>query len=85
MADNLDGYKQGHGLENKTAAIADASAPAAFTAPATGAAKTVTTNDAADLTTVADGLEALRDEVATLTTKLNSALAALRTHGSLAS
>ncbi len=47
-----------------TATVVAQSAPAAFSAPATGSAITVSTNDAADLTTVGDGLEALRDECA---------------------
>ena len=51
------------------------SAPTAFTAPATGAAKTVTTNDAADLTTVADALKVLRDEVATYETAISALVA----------
>lgn len=68
----------------KMAAIADNAAPTAFTAPASGAV-TVTSAAAGDLTTTANAVATLRDEVATLTTKVNSLLAALRTSGALSS
>lgn len=70
------------GPTKKMAAIADAAAPAAFTAPASGAV-TVTSAAATDLTTTADAVATLRGEVATLTTKVNALLAALRTSGAL--
>jgi hypothetical protein len=47
-------------------------APAAFTAPVTGAAITVSTAAATDLTTVGDALEVLRDEVATYETAISA-------------
>ena len=55
--------------------VNDPSAPTAFTAPATGVAKTVTTNDAADLTTIGDALKVLRDEVATYETAISALVA----------
>lgn len=58
-------------------AISNAAAPTAFTAPATGSAITVTTANAADLTTVGAALETLRDEVAALTVIVNAILAEL--------
>lgn len=57
---------------NKFELVSGHATPTAFSAPATGSAITITTNDAADLTTVADALEVLRDEVAALVAALNS-------------
>ena len=51
------------------------SAPTAFTAPGTGSAITVTTNNAADLTTIGDALEVLRDEVALYETQISNLVA----------
>ena len=51
------------------------SAPAAFSAPGTGASKQVTTTNAADLTTVADALEVLRDEVALYEVQISALIA----------
>lgn len=64
-------------------AEADAAAPTAYSAHASGATP-VTSNAATDLDTTAAAVETLRDEVATLTTKVNNLLAKLRTHGLIA-
>ena len=96
LGSNIDSYESGHGLTDKTAAIADASAPAALTqlaAPAGGSGATAGAYDTAanrnlaiaSINAARDDVIALQAEVATLTTKLNSALAALRTDGALAS
>jgi len=71
-------------IGERGAAVTAAIAPAAFSAPATGSAITVTTNDAADLTTVADALEALRDEVALNVTAINAVISAMEAHGLIA-
>lgn len=68
-------------LKSQEGNVSDIATVAAFTAPATGAAKTVTTNDAADLTTVADALEVLRDKVNTLRTQVVAMNAVLENHG----
>lgn len=65
------------GCAQQGAAVANASAPTAYSAHSSGATP-VTSNAATDLDTTAAALETLRDEVATLTTKVNSLLAALR-------
>lgn len=57
-------------------AIADASAPTAYTAHASGGT-TVTSNAATDLDTTAAALKTLRDEVAALVVIVNALLAEL--------
>lgn len=66
------------GIPDQGAAVADGSAPTAYSAHSSGATP-VTSNAATDLDTTAAALETLRDEVATLTTKVNAILASLRT------
>jgi hypothetical protein len=67
----------------RQAAIADTSAPTAYTAHASGAVA-VTSNAATDLDITAAAVATLRSEVATLTTDLNAVKAMLRTHGLIA-
>jgi hypothetical protein len=64
--------------------VADASAPTAYSAHASGST-TVTSNAATDLDTTAAALATLRGEVAALTTKFNSLLASLEAAGYMAS
>ena len=64
--------------------VADATAPAAYSAHASGAT-TVTSNAATDLDTTSAALATLRGEVATLTTKFNAVLASLEAAGLMAS
>jgi hypothetical protein len=71
-------------IADQQAAVTAIAATTAFTAPATGTAKTVTTNDAADLTTVADALKVLRDEVALIETTVNLIITRLEAHGFVA-
>ncbi len=54
---------------------ANPAAPTAFTAPVTGSAITVSTNDAADLTTIGDALKVLRDEVALYELQISALIA----------
>jgi len=65
------------GVAYQGAAVADSSAPTAYSAHSSGATP-VTSDAATDLDTTAAALETLRDEVAALTTKHNALLAALR-------
>ena len=71
------------GATAQSANVADASAPAAYSAHSSGSTP-VTSNAATDLDTTAAALEALRDEVAALTTIVNSALAILEAQGLMA-
>lgn len=68
----------------QASAIADAAAPTAYTAHASGATA-VTSNAATDLDTTAAALATLRGEVATLTTKVNAIIAALESAKVIAS
>jgi len=70
-------------IGNQSANIADASAPTAYSAHASGGT-TVTSNAATDLDTTAAALATLRGEVATLTTKFNLVLDVLEAHGLMA-
>jgi hypothetical protein len=70
-------------LQAQGANIADHAAPTAYTAHASGGV-TVTSNAATDLDTTAAALKTLRDEVATVVTKLNAVITALEDAGILA-
>ena len=74
----------GSGTLSQAANVADASAPTAYSAHASGATA-VTSNAATDLDTTAAALATLRGEVATLTTKFNAVLASLEAAGFMAS
>jgi hypothetical protein len=66
------------------AAVADAVAPAAYSAHASGAV-TVTSNAATDLDTTAAALAALRAEVAAIVVVVNALIASLETSKVIAS
>ena len=71
-------------LAAQQATISAVSAPTAYTPPATGGAVNVTSIAATDLDTASAALKTLRDEVATLTTTVDSVITALKAHGLIA-
>lgn len=68
-------------VPRNAATIAVPAAPTAYTAVVTGSAITITTADAADLTTTSAALKVLRDEVAVLTTSHGEVLTLLQNIG----
>ena len=70
-------------LAAQQSTIAAASAPTAYTATTSGSTNVVSAN-ADDLDTTSAALKTLRDEVATLTTTVNSIITAMKAHGLIA-
>jgi hypothetical protein len=79
LADSTDNPQIGE----QGAAITASPAIAAYSAHASGAVA-VTSNGATDLDTTAAALEALRDEVALITTAVNACVSALEAQGLIA-
>lgn len=67
-------------LAEQAATITSIGTIASYT-PVTFGSTTVTSGNINDLLTTSNALKALRDEVATIATQLNSLLSKLRTHG----